>query len=67
MLSRLLRLVLIPPLLLGMTALVIIGLKDLDLLAAIIPKLIVAVVLISIPILILRRLLFPVNNKRKGG
>ena len=58
MLSRLLKLVLIPPLLIGVTVLVIIGLKDLDLLVAIIPKLIVAVVLIGIPIFIVRRLFF---------
>lgn len=49
MLSRLLRVVLIPPLLIGVTVLVIIGLKDLDLLVAMIRKLIVAVLIIGIP------------------
>ena len=58
MLSRLLRLVLIPPLLIAVTVLVIIGLKDLDLLAAIIPKLVVAVVLVGITIFIVKRLFF---------
>jgi len=67
MLNRLLRLLLVPPLLVGVTALVIIGLKDLDLLAAIIPKLIVPIVLIGIPMLIVRRLFLPINNKKKGG
>ena len=58
MLSRLLRLVLIPPLLIAVTVLVIIGLKDLDLLVAIIPKLVVAVVLVGITIFIVKRLFF---------
>ena len=58
MLIRLLRLVLIPPLFLGVTVLVIVGLKDLDLLVVIIPKLIVAVVLIGITMFIVRRLFF---------
>ena len=58
MLIRLLRLVLIPPLFLGVTVLVIVGLKDLDLLVVIIPKLIVAVVFIGITMFIVRRLFF---------
>ena len=58
MLSRLLRLVLIPPLLIAVTVLVIIGLKDLDLLVEIIPKLVVAVVLVGITIFIVKRLFF---------
>jgi len=59
MLSRLLRVFLIPPLLIAVTALVIIGLKDFHLLSAIIPKLIVAIVIIGIPILIVKRLFLP--------
>ena len=55
---RLLMVILLPPLLIGVTVLVIIGLTNPDLLAAIISKLIVAVVLIGIPIFIVRRLFF---------
>ena len=58
MLRRLLMVILLPPLLIGVTVLVIIGLTNPDLLAAIISKLIVAVVLIGIPIFIVRRLFF---------
>jgi nitrate reductase gamma subunit len=59
MLSRLLRIVLIPPLLIAVTVLVIIGLKDFNLLVAIVGKLIVATVIIGIPVLIMRRIIFP--------
>ncbi len=59
MLSRLLRVFLIPPLLIAVTALVIVGLKDFNLLSVIIPKLIVAIVIIGIPILIVKRVFFP--------
>lgn len=57
--SRLVRLILIPPLLIAVTALVIIGLIDLDLLVTIIPRLIVAIVIIGVPVLIIKRLVFP--------
>jgi len=59
MLSRLLRIILIPPLLIAVTALVIIGLIDFDLLVTIMPKLIGAILIIGIPVLIVKRLLFP--------
>jgi hypothetical protein len=59
MLSRLLRLILLPPLLIAVTALVIIGLIDFDLLVRIIPKLIVAIIIVGVPILIMKSLLFP--------
>ena len=59
MLSRLLRIMLIPPLLIIVTALVIIGLIDFDLLVTIIPKLIVAIIIVGVPILIVKRMLFP--------
>jgi len=59
MLSRLVRLILIPPLLIAVTALVIIGLIDFDLLVTIIPGLIVAIVIIGVPVLIIKRLVFP--------
>jgi len=59
MLSKLLKLVLIPPLLIMVTALVIIGLMKFDLLIAIIPKLIVAIIIMGVPVLIAKRVIFP--------
>ena len=58
MLRRLSRLILIPPLLIAVTALVVIGLVNFDLLVAITVKAIVVIVIIGIPVLILKRLLF---------
>ena len=65
MLSRLLRAALIPPLLIAATVLLIIGLTDFDLLVAIIPRLIVAVVIIGLPVLVVKRIIFPENSKRR--
>ena len=59
MLSRLMRLVLIPPLVIAVTALVIIGLVNFDLLMAIVPKLIVAIIVIGVPVLIIKMMFFP--------
>ena len=59
MLTKLLKLALIPPLLVMVTALVIIGLMNFDLLMAIMPKLIVAFIIIGVPVLIVKRLVFP--------
>ena len=58
MLSKLLRLVLIPPLLIMVTALVIMGLTKFDLLMAVIPKIIVAIIIIGVPVLIVKRVIF---------
>ena len=57
--SRLARLILIPPLLIAVTALVVIGLKDFDLLVTITAKVIAVIVIVGIPVLIVKRLLFP--------
>jgi len=65
MLSRLLRAALIPPLLIAATVLLIIGLTDFDLLLIIIPRLIVATVIIGLPVLIVKRIIFPENSKRR--
>ena len=62
MLSRLLRLILIPPLLIAVTALVVIGLIDFNLLVRIIPKLIVVIIIVGVPILIIKMLVFPNNG-----
>ena len=65
MLNRLLRLILIPPLLIAVTALVVIGLIDFNLLVRIIPKLIVVIIIVGVPILIIKRLVFPNNSRER--
>ena len=57
--SRLVRLILIPPLLIAVTALVVIGLKDFDLMVTITAKVIVVIVIVGIPVFIVKRLIFP--------
>jgi len=59
MLSRLIWVTLIPPLLMAVTVLVIVGLMNFDLLIIIIVKVIAVIVIAGIPVLILKRLLFP--------
>ena len=59
MLSRLARLILIPPLLIAVTALVVTGLKDFELLVIITTRVIAIIVIIGIPVLIVKRLFFP--------
>ena len=59
MLSRVLKVVLSPLLLVIVTALVFIGLANSNLLFVVISKLIVAIVIIGIPILIVKRLFSP--------
>jgi len=59
MLSRLIRVILIPPLLIAVTVLVILGLINFDLLVTITVKVIAVIVIAGIPMLILKRLLFP--------
>ncbi len=63
MLRRLLPAMLVPPLLLGAAVLVLIGLRDLDLLVAIVSRLFVVTVIIGIPVMIIRMILFPRGSR----
>ena len=65
MLRRLLLAVLIPPLLLGVTLLVVIGLKDFNLLVDIVSRLIVVTVIIGIPVIIVRMIVFPGRSRNE--
>jgi uncharacterized membrane protein len=56
---RWLTAILLALLFIATTVLVVIGLKDLDLLVAIASRLIVVAVIIGIPVMILKTLLFP--------
>jgi len=51
--------ILIPPLLIAIAMLVLIGLADFDLLVAIVSKLIVVAVIIGIPMMILKIIIIP--------
>ena len=59
MLSRLIWVTLVPLLLIAVTVLVIVGLINFDLLVIITVKVIALIVIVGIPVLILKRLLFP--------
>ena len=59
MLRKLLLALLIPPLLIAISVLVIIGLKDFDLLVVIVSRLIVVAVIIGIPVMILKMIFLP--------
>jgi|GEM_PF-2385641 len=59
MLRKLLMLVLLPPLLICAAVLVMVGLKDLDLLVAIVSKLMVVTVIIGIPVILIRMTILP--------
>ena len=65
MLRRLLMLLLIPPLLIGFTALVLIGLRDFDLLVSIATRLIIVAIVIGIPVMITRMIILP--GKPRNG
>ncbi len=65
MLRRLLLVVLIPPLLLGAAVLVLIGLRDLDLLVAIVSRLIPVAVIIGVPVIVIRMILFPRRSRNE--
>lgn len=65
MLRKLLMAILIPPLLIAVTVLIIIGLKDFDLLVAVVSRLIVVIVIIGIPVIIVKMVVFP-NRQRTG-
>lgn len=58
-LGRLIWVTLVPPLVIAVTVLVIVGLIDFDLLVTITVKVIAVIVITGIPVLILKRLLFP--------
>ena len=62
---RLLLAVLIPPLLIGLALLVLIGLNDSDLLVSIATRLIVVAVVIGIPVMIVRMIISP--GKPRNG
>ena len=65
MLSRLLMVILLPPLLIAVAVLIMIGLKDFSLLVAIIAKLLVVTVIIGIPVIIVKMIIFP--KKERNG
>ena len=57
--KRLLRVMLIPPLLIAVTALVVVCLKNPDLLGTVIARVIVVIIIVGIPLLMVKTLLFP--------
>jgi hypothetical protein len=65
MLRRLLTAIFIPPLLVAVTVLVIIGLRDLELLVAIVSRLIVVTTIIGIPMIVLKMIVLP--KKKQNG
>lgn len=65
MLRKLLMVILIPPLLIAIAVLVVIGLRDFDSLVAIVSKLIVVAVVIGIPVIILKMIILP--KKKQNG
>jgi len=65
MLRKLLLVILIPPLVIGVTALVLIGLMDFDLLVSITTTIIVVAVVIGIPAMVVRMIIFP-GRPRNG-
>jgi len=64
-LRKLLMAILVPPLLIAIIALVAIGLRDFDLLVAIVGRLIVVIVIIGIHVMILKMLFVP--KKKQNG
>ena len=58
MLNRLLRIMLIPPLSIAVTVMNIIGLTDFDFLVTITVKVIAAIVILGIPVIVMKMLLF---------
>ena len=63
MLRKLLMLLLLPPLLTCAAVLVMIGLKDLDLLVAIVSKLMVVAVIIGIPVILVKMIISPRRSR----
>ena len=60
---RLLVAILVPPLLIAIAVLVVVGLKDFDLLVGIVSRLIVISVIIGIPVMILKMIVLPKNRE----
>ena len=56
-------LLLLPPLLIGAAVLVMIGLRDLDLLVAVIPRLMVVAIIIGIPVILIRMIISPRRSR----
>ena len=65
MLRRLLLVVIIPPLLVGVAALVLIGLRDLDLLVALVSRLMSVAVIIGTTVMMIRIILFPRRSRNE--
>jgi len=63
MLRKLLMLLLLPPLLIGAAVLVMIGLKDLDLVLVIVSKLMVVAIIIGIPVILIRMIISPRRSR----
>ena len=59
MLRKILLAILTPPLLIAILVLVVIGLKDFDLLVVIVSRLILVAVIIGIPVMILKMIFLP--------
>ncbi len=59
MLRKVLLVIMMPSLLIGVTVLVLIGLRDFDLLVSIATRLIMVAVVIGIPVMIARTIIFP--------
>jgi len=64
-LRKVLLVIIMPSLLIGVTVLVLIGLRDFDLLVSIATRLIVVVVVIGIPVMVVRMIIFP-GRPRNG-
>ena len=65
MLRKLLMLLLLPPLLICAAVLVVIGLRDLDLLLAIVSKLMVVAIIIGIPVILIRMIISPRRSRNE--
>lgn len=63
MLRKLLLAVLMPPLLVAVMVLVVIGLTDFDLLVAIVSRLIVVTVIVGVLVTIIRMIIFPGRSR----
>ncbi|GEM_PF-6287881 len=63
--TTIVRAIVTPPLLVLLAVLVMIGLRDIDLLTAIVSRLIVVVVVIAIPVMLVRTIILP--GKKEDG
>ena len=62
---KLLVVILVPPLLIAVTLLVAIGLKDFDLLVAIVSRLMIVAIIIGIPVTILKMIIIPKKKENR--